>query len=469
MKILVIDIGGMSVKVSATGQKESRRVPSGSSMTPADMVRQVKQLTADWDYDVISIGFPGPVVLDRIVQEPHNLGGGWVGFDFEEAFGMPVRLINDASMQALGSYRGGTMLFLGLGTGLGSSLIVDGRVEPLEIAHLPFRDTYTYEDCVGMRGLLRLGEAAWHEQVADVVLRLKAALQADDVVIGGGNAKRLLPPLPGGARLGDNDNAFLGGFALWQTSRRPAVPLVARTVEVLRAASRKNVVVLVDVDNTLLDNDRVKDELEGYLEQEVGAEPARHYFEIFQQLRQELGYTDYLGALQRFRLEYPQEPGVLTVSSFLVNYPFANRLFPGALDVLEYLNGLGPTVIFTDGDVVFQPRKIERAGLSEAVEGRVLIYIHKEHELEATALRFPAEHYLFIDDKVRMLTAVKQQWGAQVTTIFAQQGHYARAPEVADFPKPDVSVARIGELLEYQLRGLVEAGRVKKKEKDYQK
>ena len=371
---------------------------------------------------------------------------------------MPVQLINDAAMQALGSYRGGSMLFLGLGTGLGSALIVDGRIEALELAHLPYREGYSYEDYVGLRGLQRLGEAEWRKHVDDVVHRLAAALRADDVVIGGGHALRLLrPPLPEGARLGDNANAFLGGFALWETSRKPAVPNVVRSLDVLRAAARKDVAVFVDVDNTLLDNDRVKDDLDRHLQREVGVEPAAHYFEIFKQLRAELGYTDYLGALQRFRVAYPHEPGVLAVSSFLINYPFANRLFPAALDVLEYLDRLGPTVLFTDGDVVFQPRKIERAGLSDAVGGRVLLYVHKERELEAAALRFPADHYVMIDDKVRMLSAVKQQWGSRVTTIFVRQGHYASDPEVANYPRPDFSVARIGDLLEHDLDGLIAA------------
>lgn len=456
MNILVIDVGGTHVKVSATGRKETPKLASGPSMTAAQMVHAVKELTADWKLDVISIGYPGPVIRGRVLQEPHNLGPGWVGFDFAKAFGCPVQLINDAEMQALGSYRGGTMLFLGLGTGLGSALIVDGTVEPLELAHLPYHDGYTYEDCVGMRGLERLGETEWRKQVADVVVRLKAALQADDLVIGGGNSRLLSLPLPGDARLGNNDNAFLGGFALWATSRKPNVPYPARPVEVLRAASRRDVVFFLDVDNTLLDNDRVIEELDHYLEREVGVEAKWHYFELFNELRDELGYADYLGALQRFRVAHPHEPGVLSVSSFLVNYPFANRLFPGALDVIEYFGRLGPTAILTDGDVVFQPRKIERAGLSAAVENRVLVYVHKEREIDAATLRFPADHYVLVDDKIRILTAFKRHLGERVTTVFPQQGHYARDASVGKYPRPDIAVARIGDLLELDLDSLVE-------------
>ncbi|HKU40938.1 MAG TPA: ROK family protein [Polyangiales bacterium] len=457
MKILVIDVGGTRVKVCATGQKETRSAPSGPKLTAPQMVRAVKELTRDWEYEVISIGFPGPITQGRIAQEPHNLGPGWVGFDFANEFGHPVRLINDAAMQALGSYRGGSMLFLGLGAGLGSAMIVDGTIEPLELAHLPYRDGYTYDECMGVRGLERLGEDAWRAQVEDVAVRLKAAMQADDLVIGGGNSNRLRPPLPAGARLGNNDNAFLGGFALWETSRTPHVPSKARTVEVLRAASRSDVVVLFDVDNTLLDNDRVIDELNRYLQREVGVEAALDYFQIFYDLRRELGYADYLGALERFRLAHPHEPSVMTVASFMVDYPFANRLFPGALDVIEHLGRLGPTVIFTEGDVVFQPRKIERSGLANAVENRVLLYLHKDRELAATRLRFPADHYILVDDKIRILTAVKQQWGERVTTIFPQQGHYARDPEVSSYPQADVVVERISDLLQHDPKSLVAA------------
>jgi polyphosphate glucokinase len=457
MKILVIDVGGTHVKVSASGQKSPRKVESGPRMTAAQMVRAVKELASDWAYDVVSIGYPGPVVHGRIVHEPHNLGPGWVGFDFSAALGRPIQIINDAEMQALGSYHGGSMLFLGLGAGLGSAMIMDGAVGPLELAHLPYRDGYTYEDCVGMRGLRRLGEDAWREQVKDVVERLKAAMLADDVVIGGGNARLLSSPLPAGARLGDNDNAFLGGFALWETSRKPAAPAPARSADVLRAAARHDTVVFLDVDNTLLDNDRVIEELDQHLQREVGQDSARQYFELFRELRNELGYADYLGALQRFRVAHPHEPGVLAVSSFLLNYPFANRLFPGSLDVIEYLRALGPTVIWSDGDVVFQPRKVERAGLSRAVEGRVLIYVHKERQLDAAALRYPADHYLVIDDKLRTLTAIKQHWGSRVTTIFPRQGHYATSPDIAKYPAADLTIERISDLLQHDLRALVAA------------
>jgi polyphosphate glucokinase len=213
-KVLVIDVGGTHVKVLAIGHRKPREIPSGPSMTPRDLVRDVKRLTADWAYDVVSIGYPGVAVHDRPVAEPRNLGSGWVGFDFRRAFGRPVRIINDAAMQALGSYRGGRMLFLGLGTGLGSAMIIDGVLEPMELAHLPYRKGRTYEDSVGLRGLKRLGKKRWRRHVAEVAKLLKAALEADDVVLGGGNARRL-KSLPPGGRLGHNANAFIGGFRLW--------------------------------------------------------------------------------------------------------------------------------------------------------------------------------------------------------------------------------------------------------------
>jgi len=215
MKILVIDIGGTHVKVIATGHKKPVLIPSGPDLTPKKMVAAVRQATAGWDYSAMSIGYPGPVVHGRPVNDPHNLGRGWVGFDFKKAFGCPVKVINDAAMQAFGSYRGGRMLFLGLGTGLGSALIVDGILEPMELAHLPYKKGRTYEDYVGLAGLKRLGKRKWRRHVADVVRQLKTALQADYVVLGGGNAKLLKRPPPG-TRLGDNANAFRGGYRLWQ-------------------------------------------------------------------------------------------------------------------------------------------------------------------------------------------------------------------------------------------------------------
>ena len=221
----------------------------------------------------------------------------------------------------------------------------------------------------------------------------------------------------------------------------------------------RNVVFLLDVDNTLLDNDRVAADLKRHLTREVGAERQERYWAIFEQLRVELGYADYLGALQRYRVENPRDPHLLAVSSFLVNYPFANRLFPGSLDVLEHLARFGTTVILSDGDVVFQPRKVERSGLFDAVEGRVLIYIHKEQELDDVEQRFPAEHYVLIDDKVRILTAVKNVWGRRLTTVFPRQGHYALAPEVAKFSAPDVTVQRIGDLINFDLPALRGAAR----------
>ena len=218
------------------------------------------------------------------------------------------------------------------------------------------------------------------------------------------------------------------------------------------------VVFLVDVDNTLLDNDRITLDLRRHLEQEVGPEAQARYWAIFEELRAELGYADYLGALQRYRVEHPRDQRVLTVSTFMVNYPFANRLYPGSLDVLERLRGWGPTVILSDGDAVFQPRKIERAGLREAVAGHTLVYIHKERELDDVEARYPADHYGLVDDKLRILTAVKQAWGDRVTTIFPQQGHYAHDPlALAAYPPADLSVARIGDLIAYDLPELVAA------------
>jgi FMN phosphatase YigB (HAD superfamily) len=219
---------------------------------------------------------------------------------------------------------------------------------------------------------------------------------------------------------------------------------------------RSEIVFLFDVDNTLLDNDAIIADLRRFLMRENGGGAAEHYFAIFEQLREELGYADYLGALQRYRVMYPRDRCLLAVSSFLVNYPFATRLFPGALEVLQRLRAFGPTVILTDGDVVFQPLKIERSGLGAAVEGRILIYIHKERELDDVAHRFPAEHYVLVDDKLRILAAVKHLWGLRVTTVFPRQGHYAHDPEIlARNPPADVSIDRIGDLLEYDLRSLL--------------
>lgn len=221
--------------------------------------------------------------------------------------------------------------------------------------------------------------------------------------------------------------------------------------------AKKKVVFLLDVDNTLLDNDRVTADLRRYLVSEIGAERQERYWAIFERLRSELGYADYLGALQRYRVEHPRDAHVLCVSSFLVNYSFANRLLPASLDVIDHLGQWGPTVILSDGDVVFQPRKIERSGLFDAVERRILVYIHKERELEDVERRFPAQHYVLVDDKVRILTAVKQAWGKRVTTVFPRQGHYARDPQVATYPAPDVTVERIGDLLDYDVSTLLGA------------
>ena len=218
MNVLVVDVGGTHVKILATGQEERRRFCSGPALTAEQMVRGVKELAGDWKYDAVTIGYPGPVLHGRPVAEPHNLAPGWVRFDYAAAFGCPVKVINDAAMQALGSYKGGKMLFLGLGTGLGSAMILDGIAEPMELGHLPYKKG-TYEDYVGVRGLDRLGKKRWRHYVADVVAALTAALQPDDVVLGGGNVKKL-KELPPGCRAGDNANAFQGGFRLWEEQTR---------------------------------------------------------------------------------------------------------------------------------------------------------------------------------------------------------------------------------------------------------
>jgi FMN phosphatase YigB (HAD superfamily) len=209
---------------------------------------------------------------------------------------------------------------------------------------------------------------------------------------------------------------------------------------------------LFDVDNTLLDNDRVIADLQSHLEHEVGAARAKCYWALFEQLRTELGYADYLGALERYRGEYPHDPDILTVSRFLLNYPFADRLFPGALEVIEHVKQWGPVALLTDGDVVFQPRKVDRSGLSNAVAGQVFIYLHKEQELDHVAERCPAEHYVLVEDKLRILSAVKRIWGSRVTTVFVRQGHYALDPKnLADYPAADISLDSIGGLLQVDL------------------
>ena len=223
-----------------------------------------------------------------------------------------------------------------------------------------------------------------------------------------------------------------------------------------------DVVFLLDVDNTLLDNDRVSADLKAYLDHEFGTGCGDVYFMILEQLRNELGYTDYLGALQRYRDAVPFEPRLLEVSSFLVDYPFASRLYPGSLDTITHLRQWGPTVILSDGDVVFQPRKVKRSGLWEAVEGRVLIYIHKEEMLDDVKRLYPARHYIMVDDKLRILTAMKRSWHHQLTTIFPRQGHYALDPKIlAGYPAPDVTIDRIGELVGYDLPRLIDAHRLK--------
>jgi FMN phosphatase YigB (HAD superfamily) len=225
------------------------------------------------------------------------------------------------------------------------------------------------------------------------------------------------------------------------------------------------IVFLFDVDNTLLDSDRVTTDLQRHLQREVGPEHAQHYWAFFEQLRTELGYADYLGALQRYRIEHPRDPRLLTVSNFLVNYPFANRLYPNSLDAIEHVRQWGPVVILSDGDVVFQPRKVERSGLLEAVDGHALIYVHKEMELDDVEQRYPADHYVMVDDKLRILAAMKNIWRDRLTTVFPRQGHYALDPHViATYPSADITVERIGELVNYDLPvllGTAKAGHAK--------
>ena len=220
--------------------------------------------------------------------------------------------------------------------------------------------------------------------------------------------------------------------------------------------SPTRVIFLFDVDNTLVDNDRVAADLQRHLVSEIGAEGAQEYWRIFEQLRTELGYADYLGALQRYRAKHPRAPHLLCMSDFLINYPFAERLFPDAIKVIEHVQQWGPAVILSDGDVVFQPLKISRSGLNNAVSKRVLIYVHKEQELDDVEQRYPAEHYVLVDDKLRILAAVKKIWGSRVTTIFVRQGHYAVDPKIlASNPAADISIEHIGDLLKYHVLELL--------------
>lgn len=223
---------------------------------------------------------------------------------------------------------------------------------------------------------------------------------------------------------------------------------------------QKKIVFLFDVDNTLLDNDRVADDLKRYLEKEVGHARQQRYWEIFEQLREELGYADYLGALQRYRIENPRDPHLLTVSRFLINYPFANRLYPNSLDAVDHVKQWGTVVILSDGDVVFQPRKVDCSGLFDHFDGNILIYVHKEHDLDDVEKRFPADRYVMIDDKLRILTAIKKIWGTRVTTVFPRQGHYALDPHVMkDYPPADITIERIGDLQNLDLNTLLSSAR----------
>jgi polyphosphate glucokinase len=239
MKVLAIDVGGTNVKLLASGHEARRKFPSGPTMSAKKMVDEARRIAADWKYEVVSIGYPGPVLDGRILAEPHNLAKGWSGFNFEKAFGCPVKVINDAAMQALGSYKGGRMLFLGLGTGLGTAMIINGALQPMELAHLPYRKQ-TYEDYVGLRGIQRYGKKQWRKYVTDVVAKLSAALEPDDVVLGGGNVK-LLKVLPPKCRAGNNANAFVGGFRLWEDTAElaghAAVP--ANSIKADRSPAKK--------------------------------------------------------------------------------------------------------------------------------------------------------------------------------------------------------------------------------------
>jgi polyphosphate glucokinase len=240
MNILVVDVGGTHVKILATGQKIHREIISGKHLTAKRMVTDVRKLAADWEYEFVSIGYPGPVLKNQVAVEPWNLGKGWVGFNFQKAFKCPVKVINDAAMQALGSYRHGKMLFLGLGTGLGSALIVEGLPVPMELAHLPYKSS-TFEDYVGLRGFKKYGKKKWRKYVADVTARLVAALEPDEVVLGGGNV-RLLKKLPPLCRAGNNDNAFAGGFRLWNPdygSRRAPAGTAHESTKIITEHKRK--------------------------------------------------------------------------------------------------------------------------------------------------------------------------------------------------------------------------------------
>src|SRR5215510_11657756 len=239
MKVLVVDVGGTHVKILATAQKQSREFPSGPTLTAKQMVVGVKKLAENWKYNAVTIGYPGPVIRNRPLADPHNLGPGWMGYDLAAAFKRPVKVVNDAAMQALGSYQGGKMLFLGLGTGLGSAMIVDGVVEPMELGHLPYK-RHNFEHYVGVRGYARLGKKQWRKEVADAVSRLVAALEPEEVVLGGGNVKRL-KELPPGCRAGDNANAFLGGFRLWEKvdQRRSSISTRTRSPSPRRSERTK--------------------------------------------------------------------------------------------------------------------------------------------------------------------------------------------------------------------------------------
>jgi polyphosphate glucokinase len=236
MKVLVIDVGGSNVKILASGHSQPKKFPSGPNLTPANMVAGVKKLAANWEYEAVSIGIPGPVLLGQLIVDPRNLGPGWVGFDFSGAFGLPVKLVNDAAMQALGSYKGGKMLFIGLGTGLGTALVINGVAESREIAHLPYKNS-TFENYVGVRAQKRLGKKKWRRHVDKIITAFRERIHADDVVLGGGEVKRL-KNLPKGCRAGDNANAFLGGFRLWEEAAGERKPR-AKVLKLLPRKQRK--------------------------------------------------------------------------------------------------------------------------------------------------------------------------------------------------------------------------------------
>jgi FMN phosphatase YigB (HAD superfamily) len=340
----------------------------------------------------------------------------------------------------------------------------------MELGHLPYKKG-TYEDYIGNAGLERGGKKKWRRDVADVVARLFAALEPEDTVLGGGNGpsakgaaaalsrRRKRPCLSRRISTVGVDSGFVEvDHGLPRTDIYPKGQLLLqRSTQGIAMSKLLDIVLLFDVDNTLIDNDRVQADLKEHLEQAYGVATRDRYWEILEKLRNELGYVDYLGALERFRIEAIHRPDVLRMSSWLVDYPFAARLYPGALDAVKHVQQWGTAVILSDGDAVFQPRKVERSGLWRAFDNRVLIYVHKEQELDDVERFYPADHYVLIDDKLRILAAVKKIWGERVTTVFPKQGHYAHDPKIlAEFPPADIELTEIGDLIACDLPAFLE-------------